>query len=138
MARSQNGRKLTLAVIALSSLAVLSVVVGYVVLVRPGNPPAEPTRLPVPTPTAHVESSDRLEQRMDMVETQIRRRGVTDQDVIPFGRPRRFHQFGERHARGHGGPHGHGAFFHELSSGDTGLVLMVSLFSIHVSSPPLM
>ena len=82
MARGQNHRKLTLAVIALSLLAVLSVVFGYVMLVRPGNLPAEPTRSPVPTPTAQVQSPDRLEERMDMVEAQIRRRGVTDQDVL--------------------------------------------------------
>jgi protein-L-isoaspartate(D-aspartate) O-methyltransferase len=30
----------------------------------------------------HKESDDRLEERMKMVETQIRRRGVTDQDVL--------------------------------------------------------
>jgi protein-L-isoaspartate(D-aspartate) O-methyltransferase len=82
MARSQSRRILTLAVIALSLLAVLVAVVGYVMLVRPEDPPAEPTYTPVPTPTAHVESSYRLEERMDMVESQIRRRGVTDQDVL--------------------------------------------------------
>jgi protein-L-isoaspartate(D-aspartate) O-methyltransferase len=82
MAGRQNSRKLALAVISLSLLVVLSVMVGYVMLVRPEDPPAEPTSSPVPTPTAHIESTDRLEERMDMVETQIRRRGVTDQDVL--------------------------------------------------------
>lgn len=83
MAGRQNHRKLTLAVISLSLLVVLSVVVGYIMLVRPQDLPAEPTSSsPVPTPTAHIESTDLLEERMDMVETQIRRRGVTDQDVL--------------------------------------------------------
>jgi protein-L-isoaspartate(D-aspartate) O-methyltransferase len=49
---------------------------------EPTDPPAEPTRVPAPTSTVHKESDDRLEERMKMVETQIRRRGVTDEDVL--------------------------------------------------------
>ena len=41
-------------------------------------PSAEPTL----TPTAGKEADDRLEDRMEMVDRQIRRRGVTDQDVL--------------------------------------------------------
>jgi protein-L-isoaspartate(D-aspartate) O-methyltransferase len=44
------------------------------------SPPATPT--PLPTPTVEKQSDDRLEERMKMVDTQIRRRGVTDEDVL--------------------------------------------------------
>ncbi len=58
--------------------------------VRPGDqtevgPTTTPSLTPEkPTPTTRVEreSDDRLEERMEMVERQIRRRGVTDQDVL--------------------------------------------------------
>ena len=132
MARSQSRRILTLAVIALSLLAVLSVVVGYVVLVRPGNPPAKPTRSPVPTPTAHEVSSDRLEERMDMVESQIRRRGVTDQDVLDAmeGVPR--HEFVPEELRAqayadHPLPIGHG----QTISQPYIVALMTELLGLH-------
>ncbi len=49
-------------------------------LAEPSDTPATPTQSP-PT-AAQEESDDRLEERMKMVETQIRRRGVTDQDVL--------------------------------------------------------
>ena len=47
-------------------------------------PPAPPTpaSTSVPSPSVKAESDDRLEERMSMVEQQIRRRGVTDQDVL--------------------------------------------------------
>jgi protein-L-isoaspartate(D-aspartate) O-methyltransferase len=35
-----------------------------------------------PTPTRQEESDERLEERMEMVDYQIRRRGVTDQEVL--------------------------------------------------------
>jgi protein-L-isoaspartate(D-aspartate) O-methyltransferase len=53
----------------------------------PTEPQAEPTALPAtptpaPTPTVEEQSDERLEERMKMVDTQIRRRGVTDEDVL--------------------------------------------------------
>jgi protein-L-isoaspartate(D-aspartate) O-methyltransferase len=48
----------------------------------PTDLPAGPTEEPAPTPTAEQEGDARLEERMDMVEYQIRRRGVTDKDVL--------------------------------------------------------
>jgi protein-L-isoaspartate(D-aspartate) O-methyltransferase len=48
-------------------------------------PTARPTELGATrpsTPGIETRSNDRLEERMDMVEHQIRRRGVTDQDVL--------------------------------------------------------
>ena len=70
----------------LSVLAALIVALGCGPLVEPTLPaqptvlPATPTQLP-PAP-AREESDDRLEERMKMVDTQIRRRGVTDEDVL--------------------------------------------------------
>jgi protein-L-isoaspartate(D-aspartate) O-methyltransferase len=49
---------------------------------EPTDLPPEPTETTVPTATAREESGDRLEERMDMVERQIRQRGVTDQEVL--------------------------------------------------------
>jgi protein-L-isoaspartate(D-aspartate) O-methyltransferase len=51
------------------------------------EPAAEPTPLPAtprqsPAPALSEENEDRLEERMKMVDTQIRRRGVTDEDVL--------------------------------------------------------
>jgi protein-L-isoaspartate(D-aspartate) O-methyltransferase len=51
----------------------------------PLAPTAKPTELGATspsTPDIETRSNDRLEERMDMVEHQIRRRGVTDQDVL--------------------------------------------------------
>ena len=82
-------------------LAVLLVVfVGGLVLLRPG-PGLEPvpprpsegapapsegslggTETSVPAASARSGSGERLEERMDMVERQIRQRGVTDQEVL--------------------------------------------------------
>ena len=47
-------------------------------------PAAQPTTVEEARPTlpAAQEGEDRLEERMEMVERQIRRRGVTDQDVL--------------------------------------------------------
>jgi protein-L-isoaspartate(D-aspartate) O-methyltransferase len=46
----------------------------------PAPPTLASTR--VPGPSGEADSDDRLEERMSMVEQQIRRRGVTDQDVL--------------------------------------------------------
>lgn len=51
----------------------------------PPVPAAKPTELGATSPSTpgiEARSNDRLEERMDMVEHQIRRRGVTDQDVL--------------------------------------------------------
>jgi protein-L-isoaspartate(D-aspartate) O-methyltransferase len=82
-------------------LAVLVVVLlGWLLLFRPGaglrgqlSGPSEVSPEPsdmslgaveasVPAPGAQGEGGDRLEERMTMVERQIRQRGVTDQDVL--------------------------------------------------------
>jgi hypothetical protein len=49
---------------------------------KPTDLPVEPTATSVPTAGAQGEGDDRLEERMDMVDRQIRQRGVTDQDVL--------------------------------------------------------
>lgn len=77
---------------------VLAVVALVLVLLASSVPWAEPTELPTstivptepprptstsaPSPSVEAESDDRLEERMSMVDHQIRRRGVTDQDVL--------------------------------------------------------
>jgi protein-L-isoaspartate(D-aspartate) O-methyltransferase len=48
----------------------------------PAAQPPEPTVTMSATSIVPRQSDDRLEERMDMVERQIRRRGVTDQDVL--------------------------------------------------------
>jgi protein-L-isoaspartate(D-aspartate) O-methyltransferase len=62
--------------------ALLALVLSCGPQTEPVDLPAEPTETPSPSPTVQVKSDDRLEERMDMVEYQIRRRGVTDQDVL--------------------------------------------------------
>ena len=49
-------------------------------LAEPTDLPTTPTQLP--PAAAQEESDDRLEERMKMVDTQIRRRGVTDKDAL--------------------------------------------------------
>jgi protein-L-isoaspartate(D-aspartate) O-methyltransferase len=49
---------------------------------EPTEVPPRPTETSVPTPSTRGESGDRLEERMDMVERQIRQRGVTDEEVL--------------------------------------------------------
>lgn len=61
---------------------ILSLLAGCALLATPTDVPPEPTETPVPTPTVLRDSDNRLEERMKMVDTQIRRRGVTDQDVL--------------------------------------------------------
>ncbi len=71
----------------LSIVIIVSLLAGYFFLDRPKEPPVAPTESPKvaepgsPSPVAGT-SDDRLEERMDMVDRQIRRRGVTDQDVL--------------------------------------------------------
>jgi protein-L-isoaspartate(D-aspartate) O-methyltransferase len=67
MAGKQRGLAVTLSI-----LAVLALLAGVVLLVRPARP----------TPTITAEGDDRLEERMDMVKYQIRDRGVTDPRVL--------------------------------------------------------
>jgi protein-L-isoaspartate(D-aspartate) O-methyltransferase len=59
-------------------LVLLALLVGCILQAGPTDVPAEPTSAPI----VQQASDDRLEERMDMVEYQIRRRGVTDQDVL--------------------------------------------------------
>jgi len=48
----------------------------------PASSPVSPTETIVPNQSQQAKSDDRLEERMEMVDYQIRRRGVTDQDVL--------------------------------------------------------
>ena len=66
-----TGNQRVLAVI-LSTGAVLALLAGIILLVRPAGP----------SPTLTAESDDRLEERMDMVKYQIRDRGVADARVL--------------------------------------------------------
>jgi protein-L-isoaspartate(D-aspartate) O-methyltransferase len=79
--------------VALAFLALLTLLAGCGPATAPTDLPAtpavaqsEPTDLPsaepTPTPTFWGEGDERLEDRMQMVDRQIRRRGVTDQDVL--------------------------------------------------------
>jgi protein-L-isoaspartate(D-aspartate) O-methyltransferase len=62
---------------ALAVVAILGLWAGYVVLSRPrGRQEALPTAI------ATRQRSDRPEERMKMVDVQIRGRGITDQDVL--------------------------------------------------------
>jgi protein-L-isoaspartate(D-aspartate) O-methyltransferase len=68
-----------------SLLLLLAILALWLGLYRPSDSTSldvKPTDFPAPTLTVHQESADQLEERMKMVETQIRRRGVTDQDVL--------------------------------------------------------
>ena len=73
--RGSQSRGLLPAVAGLAVLIVLGLLLGYVLWVRPPDQPDTPS-------TAEPTDDERLEERMDMVETQIRQRGVTDQDVL--------------------------------------------------------
>jgi protein-L-isoaspartate(D-aspartate) O-methyltransferase len=75
--------------VILLCVAALAFLAGYVLLAWFGKSRGEPTQTPSPPiaevsppATGRLGSDDRLEERMDMVETQIRRRGVTDEDVL--------------------------------------------------------
>jgi len=69
-------------------LAVVLCVIVLVLLLVPGDDPQPTATVPAlskePQPSATVppQSDERLEERMSMVDSQIRRRGVTDQDVL--------------------------------------------------------
>jgi protein-L-isoaspartate(D-aspartate) O-methyltransferase len=69
-------------------LAVVLSAIVLVLLVVPGDEPQPTATVPAPSseprPSATVpsQSDERLEERMSMVDSQIRRRGVTDQDVL--------------------------------------------------------
>jgi protein-L-isoaspartate(D-aspartate) O-methyltransferase len=66
----------------LALVAILALLLGCGPQATPTSLPVEPTESLAPTPTRQEESDERLEERMDMVDYQIRRRGVTDQDVL--------------------------------------------------------
>jgi protein-L-isoaspartate(D-aspartate) O-methyltransferase len=79
--------------VGLVFLVVLILIAGGVLAVTRIFLPAAPTMTrpeptdlpsaePTPTPTVGKQADDRLEDRMEMVDRQIRRRGVTDQDVL--------------------------------------------------------
>jgi protein-L-isoaspartate(D-aspartate) O-methyltransferase len=83
----QDRVKLLVAVASVALVAVLALVAGYYLLAGGRDSTAGPTDAPgmaepSALPTEELASDDRLEERMNMVETQIRRRGVTDQDVL--------------------------------------------------------
>ncbi len=69
-------------------LAVVLSAIVLVLLVVPGDGPQPTATVPAPSseprPSATVapQSDERLEERMSMVDSQIRRRGVTDQEVL--------------------------------------------------------
>ena len=68
--------------VVLAVLVVLGILLAVVLLKRPTRPaPALTGESTVPL-TRAVESDDRLEERMDMVQYQIRDRGVTDPRVL--------------------------------------------------------
>jgi protein-L-isoaspartate(D-aspartate) O-methyltransferase len=61
---------------------VLALLSGCRLLTTPTELPPVPTETSAPSPSVQETSDDRLEERMEMVDYQIRRRGVTDQDVL--------------------------------------------------------
>jgi protein-L-isoaspartate(D-aspartate) O-methyltransferase len=91
MSERQPGNRIKLSRIGVllfcvASLALLASTAFLAWFAKPGG---EPTQTPSPLiaevsppATGQRESDVRLEERMDMVETQIRRRGVTDDDVL--------------------------------------------------------
>jgi protein-L-isoaspartate(D-aspartate) O-methyltransferase len=85
MSGEKHGRPIWVALAVVLCLAAAGGVgAGYLLLARRGEgplptPKAASAAAPTVTPG---ESDDRLEERMEMVDYQIRRRGVTDQDVL--------------------------------------------------------
>jgi protein-L-isoaspartate(D-aspartate) O-methyltransferase len=82
-ARASHGRTAVLAIVALLLVLLANCAPGTAPPTAP-TPAIAPTpaSTSVPGPSVEAESDDRLEERMSMVEQQIRRRGVTDQDVL--------------------------------------------------------
>jgi protein-L-isoaspartate(D-aspartate) O-methyltransferase len=87
--RNRDRRPLYLIAAALSLLVIASAVVVYVLsrgdrrTAAPRETPEQLTTAVIRVPgTQQTASDDRLEERMQMVENQIRRRGVTDLDVL--------------------------------------------------------
>jgi protein-L-isoaspartate(D-aspartate) O-methyltransferase len=82
-----------LVVIALSALAV------YLLVLRPRSQPAEPAQTSLaayatkPTPTTQAEPDERLQDRLDMVQTQIRSRDVSNKAVLQAMEAVRRHEF---------------------------------------------
>jgi len=70
-ASGENGKRVLLVALAL-----------LVILLAVGSPAATPTPTPVVLTPGPQQDDDRLEERMNMVEHQIRRRGITDQQVL--------------------------------------------------------
>lgn len=63
-------------------VAILFLATGYLLLVRSNRSAANLTQPLPPTPIAQADRDALWEERMKMVETQIRRRGVTNEDVL--------------------------------------------------------
>ena len=80
--KHQDETKKIVTGLGLVAVIILSLVAGYRLLALPRPQPAGPTPSPRPTPEVQTAHTDRLEERMEMVEYQIRRRGVTDQEVL--------------------------------------------------------
>jgi protein-L-isoaspartate(D-aspartate) O-methyltransferase len=80
--RQRSDKNRPMAGMRLSLAVCLALLIGCGVQPTPTEPPPAPTRTQAPTPTVPVAGDDRLEERMSMVDHQIRRRGVTDQDVL--------------------------------------------------------
>ena len=109
MAKRPWFRKTTsLMEIALSGVAILSLLTGCAPQAQPTEPAAGPAATPVtptvaatnsPSPPAQ-EGDDWLEERMKMVDTQIRRRGVTDQEVLAAMESVPRHEFVPDHLKG--------------------------------------
>jgi len=94
--------------IALSGVAILSLLIGCAPQAQPTEPAAGPAATPItptvaatnsPSPPAQ-EGDDWLEERMKMVDTQIRRRGVTDQEVLAAMELVPRHEFVPDHLKG--------------------------------------
>jgi len=82
MSAGQSRRALRLGLAAAVVLVAGLAALAAALLIRPNEMPPEPTRVASPTATAGKKSDDRPEERMKMVETQIRSRGVTDEQVL--------------------------------------------------------
>ena len=80
--RQRSGKDYPQTGMCLSLAVCLALLLGCGAQPTPTEPPPAPTSTQVPTPMVTGASDDRLEERMSMVDHQIRRRGVTDQDVL--------------------------------------------------------
>ncbi len=82
MAEEQGQRGMKPIVVGGAIVAALILVTGYLLSAGSRRQPPRPTAMPTSALTIQTERDDRLEERMEMVEYQIRRRGVTDKEVL--------------------------------------------------------